>query len=182
MNIEYVGRHVELNDRIRDFTEDKLAKVLKFLDEPVEIRLALERERHRHLADLHISHRFGALQAHEAHADLFDVVNLVVDKVEKQARRERKKFLDKRRRAGRPEAEIAWPVEVLDRATFGTGGRPRIVKSSALSIKPMTLDEAALQLEDSSNDFIVFRDAANQKVSVLYKRRDANYGLISPEA
>jgi putative sigma-54 modulation protein len=182
MNIEYVGRHVELNDRIRDFAEEKLAKVMKFLDEPVEIHLALEREKHRHLADLHVSHRFGVLKAREEHDDLFDALNLAVDKMEKQARRERKKFLDKRRRAGRPEPVSEWPVDVVERSSLGAGGSPRIVKSSALSIKPMTLDEAALQLEVSSNDFIVFRDAANQRVSVLYKRRDANYGLISPEA
>lgn len=182
MNIEYVGRNVELNDRIRAFAEDKLGKVMKFLDEPVEVRLTLERERHRHLVDLHLSHRFGVVQAHEENADLFDALNLVVDKAEKQARRERKKFIDKRRRSGRPVGETAWPVDVVDRASLGSGDAPRIVKSSALSIKPMTLDEAALQLEGSTNDFIVFRDAANQKVSVLYKRRDANYGLISPEA
>ncbi|MEZ5331298.1 MAG: ribosome-associated translation inhibitor RaiA [Thermoanaerobaculia bacterium] len=182
MNIEYVGRHVELNDRIRAFAEEKLGKVTKFLDEPVEARLTLERGKHGHLVDLHVAHRFGVLQGHEEAEDLFDAVHDVVEKVEKQARRERKKFLDKRRRAARPDGEAEWPVDVLDRASVGSGSRPRIVKSTAISIKPMTLDEAALQLEGSRNDFIVFRDAANQKVSVLYKRRDANYGLISPEA
>ncbi|MGB6995373.1 MAG: sigma 54 modulation/S30EA ribosomal C-terminal domain-containing protein, partial [Thermoanaerobaculia bacterium] len=65
--------------------------------------------------------------------------------------------------------------------SVGEGRSPRIVKSSVLSIKPMSIDEAALQLEDSKNDFVVFRDAASDQVSVLYKRRDQNYGLISPE-
>lgn len=182
MNIEYVGRHVELNDRIRDFAEEKLEKVRKFLDEPVEARLTLEREKHRLLVDLHIAHRFGVLQGHEEADDLFDAVHDVVEKVEKQARRERKKFLAKRRRAGKAEGHAEWPVDVLDRESIGGGARPRVVKSSSISIKPMTLDEAALQLEGSRNDFIVFRDATNQRLSVLYKRRDANYGLISPEA
>jgi putative sigma-54 modulation protein len=181
MNIEYVGRHVELNDRIREFAEEKLAKVLRFLDEPVEIHLALEREKHRHLADLHISHRFGVLKAREEHDDLFDALHQAVDTMAKQARRERKKLIDRRRRSGRAETGNQWPVDVVDRASLGSAEGPRIVKSSALSIKPMSLDEAALQLEGSSNDFIVFRDASSRKISVLYKRRDANYGLISPE-
>ncbi len=57
----------------------------------------------------------------------------------------------------------------------------RVIKSSLLQIKPMTIEEAALQLEGSKNDFVVFRDAVNDRVSVLYKRRDDNYGLIAPE-
>jgi putative sigma-54 modulation protein len=61
----------------------------------------------------------------------------------------------------------------------GTGRR--VIKRSVLSIKPMSVEEAALQLEGSTNDFVVFKDALSEQVSVLYKRRDANYGLISPE-
>ena len=65
MNIDYVARNFELEDRIRDFTEDKMRKVTKFLEEPVEIRVTLEQEKHRNIADLHIAHRFGLIQAIE---------------------------------------------------------------------------------------------------------------------
>jgi putative sigma-54 modulation protein len=71
---------------------------------------------------------------------------------------------------------------VVERDSLGEGREPRIVKRSQIEIKPMALEEAALQLESSKNDFLVFRDAANDQVSVLYKRKDANYGLIVPEA
>ena len=111
---------------------------------------------------------------------MYDAINLAVDKTEKQARRSRKKFRDKRRKADRSNGN-QWPVEVLERSSIGGGGSPRIIKSSVISIKPMSIDEAALQLEDSENDFVVFRDAGSDQVSVLYKRRDQNYGLISPE-
>jgi putative sigma-54 modulation protein len=62
----------------------------------------------------------------------------------------------------------------------GGEGR-RVIKSGSLRIKPMSIEEAALQLEGSRNEFIVFRDADTEKVSVLYKRKDDNYGLIAPE-
>ena len=61
------------------------------------------------------------------------------------------------------------------------GDTPRIVKRGSLQIKPMRLDEAALALQDSKNGFLVFRDAVSDQISVLYKRKDSNYGLITPE-
>ncbi|HXO21761.1 MAG TPA: sigma 54 modulation/S30EA ribosomal C-terminal domain-containing protein, partial [Thermoanaerobaculia bacterium] len=74
-----------------------------------------------------------------------------------------------------------WPIEVLDRESVTAGSTPRIVQSSHLQIKPMTIEEAALQLEDSEQGFVVFRDSTSDRLSVLYKRKDDNYGLIAPE-
>jgi putative sigma-54 modulation protein len=181
MNIEYVGRNIEIDDRVREFAEDKIDKVLKFVEEPVEIHLALELVRHRHIAELRVSHRHGDVQAREETDQLLDAINLAVEKAEKQARRSRKKFKDRKRRGPRNhEAVPHWPIDVLERSSLGAG-KPRIIKSSLLQIKPMSIEEAALQLEGSDHEFVVFRDAETQQVSVLYKRRDSNYGLIAPE-
>jgi len=180
MNIDFVAHSVQLDDNIRDYAETKLSKLTKFLDEPIEIRVSLAQERHRCLAELRVAHRFGLIQATEETDDVLDAINLAVDKAGKQARRSRKKFMDKRRKADRNNGNH-WPVDVLEKTSLNAGATPRIVKSSVLSIKPMGLDEAALHLEESKNDFFVFRDASNDQVSVLYKRKDSNYGLISPE-
>jgi putative sigma-54 modulation protein len=180
MNIDFLARNLELDDTIRDYTTDKLEKVSKFLDDPVEVHVTLEQEKHRSIAEVRISHRFGLIQATEETDELLDSINLAVDKAEKQARRSRKKFIDKRRRADRDNGHH-WPVEVLEASSIAKGRSPRIIKSSVISIKPMSLDEAALQLEGSRNDFIVFRDVGSDEVNVLYKRRDNNYGLISTE-
>ncbi len=180
MNIDIVTRNYELDERIRKLATDKLQKVAKFLDDPVEVRVILEQVKHRHIADLHLAHRFGVIQANEELDNMYDAVNLAVDKAEKQARRSRKKFKDRRRRADRINGQ-QWPVEVLERESVDAGNEPRIIKSSVLNIKPMSIEEAALQLENSKNDFVVFRDATSDQVSVLYKRKDSNYGLISPE-
>jgi putative sigma-54 modulation protein len=183
MNIEFVGRHVSLDDRIRAHTERKLERVMKFLAEPVEVHVTLDTEKHRQIAEIRLSHRHGSVRAREENADVFDAIDLAVDHLERQARRSRKKSVDQRRRANRFAADDRhWPFDVLARESLGTGLAPRIVKSSRLDIKPMTLDEAALALESSRNGFVVFMDAESEKVSVLYKRRDDNYGLIVPEA
>lgn len=178
MNIEFVGRGYPLDDGVRRYAEDKLFKVNKFLEDPVEVRITLEVEKHRQIADVHISHRLGVLQAREEAGDMYDALNIAVDKAEKQARRSRKKLTNRKRRSD--SVHHQWPVEVVERGSLGSGEK-KIVRLSQLRIKPMSIDEAALQLEDSKNDFVVFRDASTDKVHVLYKRKDDHYGLIAPE-
>lgn len=181
MNIEYVGRNVQASESLQEFSEDKLGKVLKFIEEPIEVRVTLEVEKHRKIAELHIAHRFGVLQAKEETDDLKSSIGQAVDKIEKQARRSRKKFFDRRRRQAR-EGERTWPLEVFDPSTVDHDDGPRIVKSSTIRIEDMDLNAAIEALGRSEHDFVVFRDLDSGLVSVLYKRRDEHYGLISPEA
>lgn len=181
MNVEFTARHYHLDDEIKNYAHKKLDKLEPFLEEPVEIHLILETEKIREIAELIVSHRHGVFQATEEAEQMRDAVYAVIMKVEKQARRARKKFMDQRRRADRQVNADNWPVEVLERATMGGGERPRVIKKHNLPIKPMTIDEASLQLEQSKNDFFVFRDSTSDRVSVLYRRKDENYGLIAPE-
>ncbi len=183
MNIEYVGRNFEVDDNVRKFTEGKLAKkVTKFVGDPVEIRVILETEKHRNIADLHVAHKHGVLQATEETGDMYEAINMAVDKVEKQARRSKKKSIDKRRRADRVTTDgHRWPVDVLARESLGAQAGPTIIKSGHLPIKPMSIEEAALWLENGKNEFVVFRDSTSNRLNVLYKRKDNNYGLIAPE-
>ena len=182
MNIEYVGRNYPIDEPVRGFAEDKLRKVEKFLEEPVEVRVTLESEKHRQIAELHIAHRHGVLQATEENDDMYDAINLVVDKVEKQARRSKKKAIDKRRRADRASHDgQRWPLSIIAGESVSAGGTPRIIKSTHLSIKPMTIEEAVLMLRDGKNEFVVFRESRSDRINVLYRRKDENFGLITPE-
>lgn len=183
MNIEYVGRNYEIDDKLKDYTDAKLQKVLKFLEEPIEVQVTLGMEKHNHTAELHFSHRHGTVHTREITTQMIEAVNLALDKAEKQARRGREKFLDQRRRGPRND-EVPphrWPVDVVEGRTLRGGEGRRIIKSSSFRIKPMSIEEAALQLEASRNEFIVFRDSESEQINVLYKRKDENYGLIAPE-
>ena len=182
MNIEYVARNLDIDGDLRSFAESKIAKTAKFLEDPVDIHLTLEAEKHRRIAELRISHRLGHHVATESETDdIRDAINLVVDKMEKQVRRSRKKFLDKRRRAGATSGEMQWPVDVIEGDTLSSG-RPKIIKSGHLEIRTLTIDEAAGALETSSNDFVVFRNALSERVNVLYKRHDSDFGLITQDS
>jgi putative sigma-54 modulation protein len=180
MNIEYIGRNFHLDERMRAHAAEKLEKLTKFVDEPIEGRVTLETERHRHRAEIHLTHRRGVLTAaEETDGTMFDAINLATEKIEQQARRAHKRLVDRRRRGDRNGHR--WPVEILERASVGGGGEPRVIRSTHLRIKPMTIEEAALALEASKHEFVVFRDSASDRISVLYKRKDENYGLIAPE-
>ena len=165
---------------IKQLTEDKISKLVKFVEEPVEIHVILETEKRRQIAEFHVSHRHGVLQATEESEHMREAIQAGIDKLEKQARRARKKFMDKRRR-GRRQDDNHWPLDVLEAASVAGGLKPRVIKTTRLPIKPMTIDEAALELDGSKNDFFVFRDSGTDRVSVIYRRKDANYGLIAPD-
>jgi len=179
MNIEYVARNCELDDDLRAFADGRLRKVRRFLDDPVDVHLTLEVEKHRHIAELMLHHRHGTLQAAEETDNLRDAVALAVEKIEKQARRSHKKYFQGRRRTGRTDG---WSMEVVEASSLSGGGEPKIVEASMIQIKPMSIDEAAMRLDEGKQDFIVFRNAEIDQISVLYRRRDGNYGLITPEA
>lgn len=182
MNIEYTARHFRLRDDLRSLVAGKIDRVVKFVDEPIEVRVTLEADKRRRIAEIHVAHRRGVLQATEEAERMEDAISAAADKVEKQGRRARKKLMDTRRRAQRnAEASHQWPLDVLDSSSVSADQVPRVIKTTSLPIKPMTIDEAALQLEDSKNDFFVFLDSGTEKVSVLYRRRDQHYGLIAPE-
>jgi putative sigma-54 modulation protein len=168
MQIEYVARDFKLEEPIREFSEEKLKRLERFLQEPITAHLVLEVEKHRQRAEVHVSHRHGDLRAAEETDTMRDSIQLVVDKLEKRARRAAKKFQTTRRRADRHVQPEFWSEEV--------------VESSRLHVKPMTIDEAALELDRSDTEFVVFREEQKGSVTVLYRRGDGDYGLITPEA
>ena len=180
MKIEIVGRNVPVVDRLRQRVEKKLAKLGKFLSEPIDARVTLALEKHLHVAEIYVSHRDGSLRATEqAEGNLIEALDLAIDNVQNQGRRTGDKQKDgKRRRAGR---DHRWPMDILESDSVAGGGMPRVIESTHLPIKPMTVEEAALALESEENGFVVFRDAGSDRVSVLYRRKDRNFGLIAPE-
>ena len=181
MRISFTGRHYEVDDQVRGYAEAKLEKLKKHLDEPVDVQLILEVEKRRQIAEIHLSHRHGSLQATEEADEMRDAIHAVVDKAKKQARRGRKKHKGQKRRGRVPQPWPEWPLDVVEAASVSAGVTPRVIEKTTLAIKPMTIDEAALELDRSSFGFFVFRDSATERVNVIYRRKDGNYGLIAPE-
>lgn len=117
MNVEYFGHHFHVTDELRQFTEVKLKKVLKFLDEPIEIRITIDPSKIGIAADVHVAHRHGVLQGAEHHAEVKDALNLAIDKIETQAERAKDRSVDKRRRADRGVVALEVAADVVESPT-----------------------------------------------------------------
>jgi putative sigma-54 modulation protein len=181
MEVEFVARHYAADDQLRNAAAEKLRRVAKLLEEPIEARLTFEKEKHREIVDAQIAHRHGTLQATEESGSMRESLDLLVDNLAEQAKRARKRYQDRRRsQARRAQADAHWPLDVVEKGSVGNEA-PRVVRSSLLRIKPMTLEDAGLELESARLGFVVFRDAATQRINVLFRRDDGNYGLIAPE-
>ncbi|MCP4897963.1 MAG: ribosome-associated translation inhibitor RaiA [bacterium] len=176
MRIDYIARKVTLSDDVRQLTEKKMKKIRKYFNDILDIRVEVEQERHLYVADLFIKGKDFDLKSTSQHKELTTAIQEAIDKLEIQARRAKTRLKDRKRHGGDPKA---WSMEVLEPTSVGTG-EPQIVETHDIPIKPMTIEEAMLQLEGSEVDFIVFRNANNDLVNVLYRRRDKNLGLITP--
>ena len=189
MQTEISGRNFEVTPAIRDLITKKLGKVEERLfDDVINVRVVLEVQKYRNICEIIIvgkEHDVKSVQ--ESDDSMPDAVNAAIDHVKRQAQKNRKTIRDHHRNGRVKSAGAAiteWSVQVLERGRFretlGQSER-RIIKTTNLPIRPMSIEHAALMLDDSKNEFIVFRDVDTDKVSVMYKRKDSNLGLIAPE-
>jgi putative sigma-54 modulation protein len=188
MATEITGRNFEVTPPLRKLLETKIAKVQdRLFDDVIDIRCVLQVQKYRNICEILIvgkDHDVKAVQ--ESDESMQDAINLALDHLKRQAQKNRKKIRDHHRKDGNTVKEhvTEWAVQVLEPGRLretGDHNRPRIIKTNNLPIRPMSIEEAALRLDDSKNEFIVFRDLDTDKVAVIYKRRDKNIGLISPE-
>ena len=182
MTLEITGRHIEIPLREKARVEERLGRLKRHTGPIDEARLILTGEKHRVSAEAIISCGRKSWKAHEETSDISSSIAAVLDKIEAQAKKDRAR---RKARKGQPSARrpaSEWEVEVLTREALAVPVASRqIVRTDRLPIKPMSAEEAAMKLEDSRSEFIVYRDASSERVSVLYRRRDGDFGLIAPE-
>ena len=177
MKFEYTGRHVEVSPAIRRHVEEHFKKLDHiFTDSTLNTHVIIDVEKNRQIAEIIVHWRDHTLTAKETNADMYMALTRSIAKIEKQAIKLKKKIID-RKQGGQSTARIApEPDGYLE----ATPGPPRIIAARRYSVKPMTAEEAALRLSGESDQFLVFRDADTERLGVLYKRKDGNYGLIEP--
>ncbi len=182
MKVEYIARKVNLTDSVRNITEKKLAKVEKYFTDIIDLRLELSQERHLFVADFFVKGKDFSIKSTSSNKELTTAIQEAVDKLEMQARRAKTRLKGKgRKRQGvEDKADAVWNLDVLE-SDSAAAGSPRIVETSTIPIKPMTIEEAVLQLEKTDELFFVFRNAGTDRVNVLYRRKDLNLGLITPD-
>jgi putative sigma-54 modulation protein len=175
MRLQVKGKNVDVSDAILSYAEEKLRKLERQLSDPtrVEVELAVERNpsiANNQVAEATVWTKGPVLRARESSSDMKASIDQLVDKLERQVKRYRQK---RRRRSTRSDGRAPEPaVPVAE--------EPTIVKTKQFSVKPMSPEEAVLQLELVGHDFFVFRNSDTDEVNVVYRRRDGGFGLIEP--
>ncbi len=174
------GKNIELPDRVRTYAERKLRRLERLLDDRTDAIVELSNEQHRSAADAHIAEvtlvvNGQTLRSHAVGPTYQAAIDAVVDRAERQAVEHKERPRDRARSAepGRRLVEPAAP------ATEPEGG-PRVVKMKRFAIEPMFEEDAITQMEELGHAFFLFVNAENERLNLLYRRRDGNYGIIEP--
>src|ERR1700742_1617135 len=192
MVTEITGSNFDVTADVHALLDKKLPKICdKLFDDVIDARVVLQVEKYRNICEILVvgkDHDVKTVQ--ESEVSMSDAINAALDHLKRQAQKNRNKIRDHHRKDGgrsKGSAVTDWTVQVLEpgnlreAAASDSSRAPRIIKTNSLPIRPMSIEEAALRLDESKNEFIVFRDLDSDRVSVIYKRRDSNLGLIAPE-
>jgi len=179
MRFEYTGRHVVVSPAIRKHVEGHFKKLGHiFNDSTASTHVIIDVEKNRHIGELIVHWRDHTLTAKDINADMYMALSRAMDKIEKQALKLKKKIIDRKQSGMRTAAMAPQP----DGHVEATPRPPRIIAARRYAVKPMTAEEAAMRLSGEPDQFVVFRDADTDRLGVLYKRKDGNFGLIEPWA
>jgi putative sigma-54 modulation protein len=177
MQLIIKGKNIEITDPLRDYVDEKLGRLDRYLPSIDEVRVELSVEnvkstKDRQVVQVTMRSNSTILRAEERSADMFAAIDAVRDKLRRQIRRFKEKPARVRERAQAAAREAEMASETLP---------PRIVRTKRFSARPMSADEAIEQMELLGHDFYVFYNSDDDRLNVLYRRRDGNYGLLQPE-
>jgi putative sigma-54 modulation protein len=192
MRLLLTGRQIEITPALRKLVDARLLKLERMLgDGIVSVQLVLAREKYRYIAELtvhargdHMLHGLGSTSSWSTS------LTAAVEKVMQQALKLKGKWQERHRRgagaklmggppAGREPASAS--SNGPEAASSGRGSAQRLVRSRSYSVKPMTVEEAVLEVEGAENEVLVFRNASTDAINVIYRRRNGGLGLIEPE-
>lgn len=178
MNLNIVGKNIDVTNSLKEYADRRLGKLDKFFDENLEAQVTMSVVKDTHIVEVTVFLNGGIiLRAEEGTGDMYASIDSVLDKLERQVKKHKTRLNRKLRQGGHRE---------LDLNEIGTGAEededyPQIVKTKRFAVKPMSAEEAVMQMDLVGHDFFVFRNAETDEVNVVYKRKDGNYGHIEPE-
>jgi len=178
MQIATTFRHMEPSEALKSYAEEKLERVKKYIDEPIVVQVFLTVEKIRHMADVTITAKGITIKANEETNDMYASIDAVADKIERQLRRFKERI-----KAHKPNDARERQVQksIVEAESIEETQSPVVIKTKSFSMKPMSVEEAVMQMELLHKDFLVYTEASTENINVGYRRKDGNYGLIAPE-
>lgn len=178
MKVHITSRHEQLTSGLKNHIEDKIARVERYLGRVKEAHVVLNFEKKVHVCEVSLVSKNLKLSAKATSRDMYQSIDAALLRLETQAQKQKDKRIGRHRTDG---------SRAMESVTHGLippskeGELMKVVRSKKYAVKPMTVEEAALQLEASKDEFLVFSNAETEHTSVVYKRKDNHIGLIEPE-
>lgn len=167
------GKKIEVTDAIKEYTESKLERIEKYLEDvdKAEAKVLISVKGKDQKVEVTIWNGKYNVRAEETHTDLYAALDLVIDKLERQFRKYKAKINNKRREKINEEENI----DLIEEETID---KEVIVRRKEVYLKPIDEEEAITQMELLDHSFFVYKDDKTNKINVLYKRKDGDYGII----
>ena len=173
MQVSVIGRHIEITDALKQYATEKFGRLDKYLPKAADVTITLSVvKKVHHFAEASIKSNGVLIQASEETEEMYSAIDLLVEKIERRVRRYKEKLVDHKHQSGKPEGSASASREE-DRV-------PQIIKIKRFDLKPMMPEEAVMQMDLLDKDFFIFTHATSGHVSVIYRRKDGNVGLIEP--
>lgn len=172
MKLNVRGDKVEITQAIQDYLTNKLSKLNKYFANSDEItaKVVIRVRGHVQIVEVTINTGSFVLRCEQEHEDLYAAINLIVDKLERQVRKNKTRILSKQSKES--VVSFEFPVEDFEEEEL------KIIRRKKVDMKPMSEEEAMLQLDLLGHDFFVFYNVETDSTCIIYKRKDGNYGLI----
>ena len=175
MQTSVTFKNIEPSEHLKSYVGDKLNRFDKYLYNPAEANVVLSVEKFRHMAEINITGDRLNIIGKEETGDMYSAIDMVLDKLEKQIKKNKQK--NREHRTG----SKLWAQNIIEEEAGFTededAGRIRI---RHIEYKPMDVEEAVMQMDLVTDNFLVFTNAITDEVNVLYRRKDGDYGLIQP--
>jgi putative sigma-54 modulation protein len=177
MQTSVTFKNLDSSDHLKNYVSDKLDRFDRLLDNPAGANVVLRVEKFRHIAEININGDRMTINGKEETEDMYSAIDMVLDKLEKQIKKGKEKTRERRSKA-KAKAQTPGRETVVDlEEDF-----PKQVKIKNIDYKPMDVDEAVLQMDLTSDNFLVFTNARTDQINVLYRRHDGDLGLIQPSS
>jgi putative sigma-54 modulation protein len=174
MNVHYTARKAALTPEIRAYCEKRLSRLRSLVDDVLDVNVILTVQKNRSKAEINVRAKGGGVVVAEETLDMMDSLNRAFDNLETKVRKERAKWREKKRRGGRERKALAPVLEAPE-------PEKRVIRASHFSLKPMSLDEALVQIDIKNKEVFLFRREDAQTWAVLYRRKDGHFGLVEPD-
>jgi putative sigma-54 modulation protein len=178
MQVTVLGRHIEVTDALKQYATEKFSRLEKYLPRGVQVvvTLAVVKKVH-HFAEAVIKSNGLLMQASEETEEMYSAIDLLIEKLERRARRYKEKLVDHKHHTNKTDT-----VGMAETGTAPEDRIPQIIKIKRFDLKPMSPEEAVMQMELLDKEFFIFSNSRSGSISVIYKRNDGNVGLIEPAA